>query len=31
MRNVFVKLGSSSRVEVARTIERDREVRDGAR
>ncbi len=31
MRNIFVKLGASSRVEVARVIERDRRERDGAR
>ena len=29
IRNLFVKLGASSRVEVARTIERDRRERDG--
>jgi DNA-binding NarL/FixJ family response regulator len=29
LRNVFVKLGASSRVEVARTVERDRRERDG--
>ena len=29
VRNLFVKLGASSRVEVARTIERDRRERDG--
>ena len=31
MRNIFVKLGASSRVEVARVIERERRERDGAR
>jgi DNA-binding CsgD family transcriptional regulator len=30
LRNIFVKLGASSRVEVARAIERDRRERDGA-
>ena len=29
IRNLFVKLGASSRVEVARTFERDRRERDG--
>jgi DNA-binding NarL/FixJ family response regulator/tetratricopeptide (TPR) repeat protein len=29
LRNVFVKLGASSRVEVARAVERDRRERDG--
>jgi DNA-binding CsgD family transcriptional regulator len=29
MRNIFFKLGASSRVEVARTVERDRRERDG--
>ncbi len=31
IRNVFHKLGVSSRVEIARAIERDRRERDGAR
>ena len=30
MRNIFVKLGASSRVEVARTVERDRREREDA-
>ena len=30
MRNIFVKLGASSRVEVARTVERERRERDDA-
>jgi hypothetical protein len=29
MRNIFVKLGASSRVQVARTVERDRRERNG--
>jgi DNA-binding NarL/FixJ family response regulator len=31
MRNIFLKLGVSSRVEVARVIERDRREREGSR